>query len=192
MTEANLGVLLVAGKLTHQENYSRQFQADPRCTLVAVTDEEDIDPERRQLNEALARELEIPYISDLDGALGRSDVHLVSVCAEPERRGRILVKCAQAGKHLYIDKPMTPYLAVADQIVEAVDRAGVRSQMFSFIHQTWAQRARQIVESGRLGDLVALHADCLFAKGPAGSARLGRPRQSQFPPEQFTFVDAKA
>jgi predicted dehydrogenase len=192
MDSGPLGVLLVAGKLTHQENYCQQFRKDPRCQLIAVTDETDISPERRHWNRALASELEIPYLPDLDKALTRNDVHLVSVCAEPERRGRILVKCARSRKHLYIDKPMTPYLATADEVVNVVKDMDVRSQMFSFIHQPWVQRARQVIESGAIGQLVALHADCLFAKGPTGSAQLGRSRRPQFPPQRFTFVDSKA
>ncbi|MCS6860808.1 MAG: hypothetical protein NZT92_10875, partial [Abditibacteriales bacterium] len=38
------GVLLVAGRRTHQENYATYFAADPRCRLVAVTDEEEVTP----------------------------------------------------------------------------------------------------------------------------------------------------
>ena len=68
-------------------------------------------------------------------ALARDDVHVVSICADPERRGRIVARCADAGKHVYIDKPVTPYLAHADAAVAAVERAGVRSQMFSSNHQ---------------------------------------------------------
>ena len=192
MPSLPLGVLLVSGKLTHQENYSQQFRLDPRCRLAAVTDEADVPAQRAALNRELAQELDIPYWPDLDEALARADVDLVSVCAEPERRGRILAKCARAGKHLYIDKPMTPYLQVAREVVSAVEEAGVRSQMFSFIHQPWAQRAKQVVESGVLGELVAIHADCLFAKGPVGTARLGQPRRPHYPPLRFTFVDSKA
>ena len=69
MASAPLGVLLVAGKLTHQENYCQQFRKDPRCQLIAVTDEKDISPERRYWNRALAIDLEIPYLPDLDKAL---------------------------------------------------------------------------------------------------------------------------
>lgn len=192
MTDSRLGVLLVAGKLTHQENYGPAFATDPRCRLVAVSDEQDVPPDREQWNRELARELDLPYVTDLAEALGQPAVDLVSVCAEPERRGRILSQCARAGKHLYIDKPMTPYLDAADAVVEAVARAGVRSQMFSFIHQPWAQRARRVLESGELGQLLALHADCFFAKGPAGTATLGQPRRATFPPRRFTFTDAKA
>lgn len=192
MDSGVLGVLLVAGKLTHQENYCQQFRNDKRCQLIAVTDETDVSPERRRLNRELATELGIPYLPDLDEALTRDDVHLVSVCAEPERRGRILIKCVRAGKHIYIDKPMTPYLATADAVSKVVKKMGVRSQMFSFIHQPWVQRARYVIESGEIGQLVALHADCLFAKGPGGNAKLGSPRRTQYPPQHFTFVDSKA
>lgn len=191
MTDS-LGVLLVSGALTHQEMYSLRFRDDARCHLLAVTDEADAEPERVALNQQWAAYLQLPYWPNLDEALAKKDVDLVSVCAEPERRGRIAAQVAQAGKHLYVDKPMTPFLAEAEAVVAAVNQTKVRSQMYSFIHTPWARRARQIVESGQLGDLVAIHADCLFAKGPAGTATLGQPRQSHFPPEHFTFVDAKA
>jgi predicted dehydrogenase len=136
--------------------------------------------------------LGIGYWPDLETALARDDIHLVSVCAEPERRARIVARCAQAGKHVYIDKPFTPSLEAADRAVAALERAGVRSQMFSFNHQPWARRAKEVLAAGELGDLVAIHADNLFAKGPAGSALLGAPRRAIYPPIISNFVDAKA
>jgi len=186
------GVLLVTGAQTHQENYARAFAADPRCRLVALADEREISDRRRALNERLARELDVPHIASLDEALKREDVDLVSVCAEPERRGRIIVACAKAGKHLYLDKSLVPRLAEADAIVAAVRQAGVRSQMFSFITQPWARRAKQILDSGQLGELVAVHSDIHFAKGRAGTAKLGTPRREQFPPDAETFQKIEA
>ena len=192
MSDPQFGILLVSGKYTHQENYSRVFEKDPRCRLVALTDEADVDEERARLNVAWADELGIPHLPDLDEALTRGDVHIVSVCAEPERRARIVACCARAGKHVYIDKPMTPFLEAADDAVRAAEEAGVQTQMFSFIHGAHARQAKQIVEAGELGALVAIHADCLFAKGPPGTAELGQPRKQPFPPTEFTFVDSKA
>lgn len=192
MSTSSLGVLLVSGLRTHQESYAPNFRRDSRCHLVALTDETDISPLREELNRKYAESLGIPYIPNLEQALDDDAVDIVSICAEPERRARIAVRCAQAGKHLYLDKPLTPYLAAADEVVNAVEAQGVRSQMFSTIHQPWARRAKAIVDSGELGELVALHADCLFAKGPAGTAALGRPRQTSYPPTISNFVDAKA
>src|SRR5438876_222680 len=113
------GVLLVTGSHTHQENYAAAFAADQRCRLIAVTDEPNIDRRRRDLNERLAKSLGIPYVADLQKALADKQVHIVSVCAPPERRGRIAVQCARAGKHLYLDKSLVPRLREADDLVAA-------------------------------------------------------------------------
>jgi predicted dehydrogenase len=191
MSASRYGVLLVSGSQTHQELYAPDFAADPRCRLVAVTDESNADGQRHELNERLARALSIPYLPDLGPALARSDVHLVSLCAPPERRGPIAVRCAQAGKHLYLDKPLAPSLADADALVAAIREAGVRSHMFSFITRPWARTARQALDDGRLCTLRALHAEMFFAKGPAGTALLGSPRREEYPPRRHQQAEAK-
>lgn len=189
---STFGLLLVTGNLTHQEGYARQFAKDSRCKLIGLTDESDLPDERNILNRELADELDIPYIPSMAEALARDDVQFVSVCAEPERRGRIGARCARAGKHVYIDKPMTPYLDAADDIVDAVCSSEVMSQMFSNITLPWVRRAKTILDSGELGELIAIHADGLFAKGPGGTADLSKPRKQHYPARDFTFVDSKA
>ncbi len=189
--EPKYGILLVSGSHTHQENYAAAFAADPRCRLIAVTDEPGIDAKRKELNERLARALGVAYLPDLAKALERKDVDVVSICAPPERRGRIAVRCAQAGKHLYLDKSLAPELKQADAIVAAVKAAGVRSHMFSFIPQVWVREAKRILQSDRLGKLLAIHADCFFAKGKTGTAKLGSLRKEEYPPERHQLVEAK-
>jgi predicted dehydrogenase len=188
--QAAYGILLVSGAHTHQELYAPAFAADPRCRLVAVTDEPDVDARRRELNERFGRSLGLSYLPDLAGALAREDVQIVSICAPPDRRARIAVRCAEAGKHLYLDKPLAPTQADADAIVAAVRRAGVRSQMFTFVTTPWARRAWRLVREHGCGRLLAVHADTFFAKGHAGSAVL-RPRREDYPPARHQLTDAK-
>jgi len=185
------GLLLIGGNLTHQENYARALAADPRCRLVGLTDETDVPPRRAELNLMLAEELEIPLLPDLDEAITRDDVDFISVCPEPERRGRVAIKCAQAGKPLYVDKPLCTTLADAQNVVAAVEEAGVINQMFSLVHTPIAAEARRIVESGEMGGLTNIHYELLFAKGIAGTADLSRPRRENAVAERFTFVDSK-
>jgi predicted dehydrogenase len=191
MRDTPYGILLVSGSHTHQEDYAEAFAADPRCRLIAVTDEADIDPQRRAWNEQLAAVHRLPYAADLSEALTRPDVDVVSICAPPERRGRIALRCAEAGKHLYLDKSLTPRLDEADALVAAVQKAGIRSHMFSFITQPWAQAARHVLAKGQLGRLRAIHVDVFFAKGHAGTATLGRPRQEEYPPERHQQIESK-
>ncbi|MCA9068239.1 MAG: Gfo/Idh/MocA family oxidoreductase [Planctomycetaceae bacterium] len=185
------GLLLIAGSHTHQENYARAFQADPRCRLVGLTDEREIPPRRRELNQRLAEELNIPWLPNWEEALARDDVDLVSVCAEPERRAKLAVQCARAGKHLYMDKPLTTTTEDALQLVKAVEENGVRGQVFSLVRMPMAQRAKSILESGELGDLLGLHCELLFAKGIAGTADLTQRREEKPEAERFTFIDSK-
>jgi predicted dehydrogenase len=188
--QAVYGVLLVSGAQTHQELYAPAFAADPRSRLVAVTDETDVSARRRDLNECFGRSLGLPYLPDLAGAVARNDVQIVSICAPPERRARIAIRCAEAGKHLYLDKPLAPTQADADAVVAAVRRAGVRSQMFTFVTTPWARRAKRLLRENGCGRLLAVHADTFFAKGHAGTATVRR-RREEYPPTRHQLTDAK-
>jgi predicted dehydrogenase len=185
------GVLLVSGAQSHQENYAEALAADRRCRLVGVTDESNVSRRRRALNEELARKLRIPLLSDMDQALGRNDVHIVSVVADPERRARVSLRCAKARKHLYLDKPMAASAREAVAVVDAIREAGVVGHMFSQVRSSVAERLRRVVESGALGELRAVHLDLTFAKGPGGAVKIDKPRRESLAPDRFETVDSK-
>jgi len=185
------GVLLVSGKMTHQENYGAGFQADPRAKVVGLSDEPGVDERRQGLNRELAREMDIPFFPDLREALNRSDVQAVSVCSEFERRIRVCQLCAEAGKHLYVDKPMATNMADADRLVRIVKQRGLRGQMFTQVGLPYARRLKAIVDSGELGEVRSIHCDLMFSKGFTGGAPLGKPRREHARPERFTFPDVK-
>lgn len=185
------GLLLVSGLHTHQPNYAQALTADGRCRIIGLTDEADVPADRRTWNEQLATDLGVPVLSDLSDALRRDDIDIVSICAEPYRRGRIMVEAANAGKHLYLDKPLAGSVEVAEQIAAAVAQASVVGHMFSLAHTDYAERIRETVESGRIGELRAIHCDLCFAKGHGDTATLGNPRQESAVPERFELRDAK-
>lgn len=185
------GLLLIGGGETHQENYARSFAADARCHIVGLADEAGVDARRRQLNERLAADLGVPHLDDLAESLRRDDVDLVCVCVESERIGRVATTAASAGKHIYVDKPLAATVDEARALVAAVREAGVRSQMFSMVRSSVGLRSRAVVESGRLGTLIGLHAELFFAKGPAGTADLAHPRREPKEPPAFTHIDSK-
>lgn len=185
------GVILVAGHYTHQPMYAPALAADPRCKLVGMVDEEGVSQRRREQNARYAAELSIPLLDDLDEALAREDVQIVSICAEPARRGSIIEQAARAGKHLYLDKPLAASVDDATAIVEAVNGAGVVSHMFSFVRSPLAGNLRQVLDSGRLGKLIAAHFDLTFAKGTNGTADLDRVRKESSAPEVFELPDSK-
>ncbi len=69
LTARPLGVLLVTGGRTHQENYAPEFQKDPRCRIVGLTDEDGLSSDRERWNRELAETLGVPLLAGLDRAL---------------------------------------------------------------------------------------------------------------------------
>jgi predicted dehydrogenase len=183
-------VLIVTGGMSHQESYALGFKQDARCRIAAVTDEKDVDERRAKLNERLAVQLGVPYIRDLDDALSRAGVDIASVCTEHHRQGRVALRCAEAGKHIYIDKPPAGTLDEARRLHAVVRRKNLRSQMFTQVLQPPAQRAKRLLASGSLGSLRAIHHDLHFAKGYTRDLPL-KPRVETAQPPMFLVPDAK-
>ena len=185
------GVLLVSGDYTHQPTYADDFAADSRCRLIGVTDEPGLPERRQRLNKLYADRSGLPWLPDFEAALQRDDVDIVSICAEPYRRGPLAVAAARAGKHLYFDKPFAASMQHADDMVGAVRDAGVLGHMLTWVLAEPSQQAREIALSGRLGELRAIHCDVSFAKGQAGTADLSKPRTEAEVPERFEGAESK-
>lgn len=182
------GVLLVTGWMTHQEGYAAGFQADPRCRVIAVTDEPAVSARRAALNRKMAEQLGVPLIPSLDDALARQDVDLVSVCTEHDRQGRVAIRCAEAGKHIYVDKPLAGSLEEGRRLEQVVAAKRLKSQMFTHIGQPWTLRLRRA--ASQVGELRAIHSDLHFAKGYSNGFALSRRKESPRP-ELFLVPEAK-
>lgn len=188
----SIGVLLVTGGLSHQEGYGAAFQADRRCKVIGVTDEPDVDERRRGGNQALADTLKIPYLPNLDEALRRSDVQAVSITTEHHRQGRVSIRCAEAGKHLYVDKPLAGSLDEARKLETIIREKKLRSQMFTQVTLPPARKARRLLASGQVGELRAIHHDLLFSKGHSAGLPLKERVESAVPaPDTFLVPVAK-
>lgn len=67
------------------------------------------------------------------------------------------VAVLEAGKHLYLEKPMALSTEACDRIMNAWSRAGTKFMMgFNLRYHQVAVKAREIIQSGRLGDVKAI------------------------------------
>src|SRR5262249_34811859 len=127
---------------------------------------------------------------EFEAALGRSGANVVWVRRENNRQGGVAVRCAEAGKHIYIDKPMAGSLQEARRLEAIVRKKNLRSQMFTQVLMPPAQRVKRLVASGALGELRAIHHDLHFAKGYAIDLPL-KPRKETSEPKMFLVPHAK-
>lgn len=160
---AGPGIVLVGGARSHQENHAAAFAA-AGCRLLAVGVGEGLAPDEAARHAELAATLDLPLLP-LHAALALPDARIASVAVSMPHRARLAATCAAAGLALYLDKPLAGSLADAVAIAAAVRSAGVRAQIASHVTSGWARAARDALRDGRLGRLVALHADMLMAKG---------------------------
>ena len=92
------------------------------------------------------------WTTDYRELLARDDVDLVDICVPNRLHEEVVVAAAQAGKHIYCEKPLAMNVAEARRMVAAVEAAGVKSQMtFNFRFFPAITRAKQLIDEGFLG-----------------------------------------
>ena len=82
-------------------------------------------------------------------------VDVVDVTTPNHLHAEMAIAAAQAGKHLYCEKPLATTSADAARIVEAVEKSGVISIVgFNYLKNPAQAFARQLIESGELGEIT--------------------------------------
>jgi levoglucosan dehydrogenase len=77
---------------------------------------------------------------------------LVDICVPNHLHEEIILAAAEAGKHIYCEKPLAMDVAQGQRIVSAVEQAGVKNQLnFNFRYYPAVTRARQMIREGFLG-----------------------------------------
>jgi len=96
------------------------------------------------------------YTHDYQDLLARDDVDVVDCCVPNHKHEEIIVAAAEAGKHIYCEKPLAMNVSEGQRIVKAVEHAGVKTQMtFNNRFFPAITRARQLIEEGFLGHLFS-------------------------------------
>jgi 1,5-anhydro-D-fructose reductase (1,5-anhydro-D-mannitol-forming) len=103
----------------HAADHARSAQIHSDTELVAVWDE---DQDRGR---AGARDFGVEYTGDLGGLLARDDVDAVTITTATSAHRDVMVRAAQAGKHIFTEKLLAPTVAEAEEIVATADAAGV-------------------------------------------------------------------
>jgi 1,5-anhydro-D-fructose reductase (1,5-anhydro-D-mannitol-forming) len=130
----------------HAPDYCAAAARNPETELAAVWDH-DAERGRRA-----AATLGVPFVADLDAALGRADA--VTVTTETSLHRDVMTAAAAAGVHVFSEKVLAPTVAEAEEIVAAADANDVRLTVsLPRLSLGSVQTVREVVESGSLGDI---------------------------------------
>jgi predicted dehydrogenase len=125
------------------------FAQSPRSKVIAVA-----DPDTQRAH-TLAEEAGAQPIADYRDFLDQVDAVVVSSPNFLHREHAIA--CAEAGKHVYCEKPMGLSLNEARLIAGAVNQAGVKSVVgFSPRFDGTVQTMQRVAHSGEIGQVVSV------------------------------------
>lgn len=120
------------------------------ATVVALADRD-----RAQLDRAAEQVPEAATYTDYEQLLADSDAEAVLICLPSAMHAEGAIAAFEAGKHVYIEKPMATTLEDAQAVLAAQERAGtVGAVGFNFRFGTMHQQARQHIQSGSIGDVA--------------------------------------
>lgn len=152
--------------------------AHPRFELVAVADDANRPEWTHQRNQAYAEGKKIPYVRDVERALREHPCEVVVVSSEAERHCDLAIRAVKAGKHIVVDKPLSPNVLECDALAETVERHRVKSLVWNRNLVPALIECRRNLERGAIGQVQAIHCDFYFSKdaGPRkGTRRPGDP-----------------
>jgi UDP-N-acetyl-2-amino-2-deoxyglucuronate dehydrogenase len=147
---AMIGAGLVAGE------YVAAFRDEPEAEIVGIYSRTPGRAETLLARHGVrARE----YASD-DELFDDDRVQIVVSCTPPDVRPTHVIRAAETGRHLVIEKPLALSMAEVERMRAAVAAAEVTT-VTSFVMR-WnpqIQTARKLIEDGLLGELIYAEAD---------------------------------
>lgn len=145
MEKVNIGVIGVGriGRL-HARNLKYQV---PGAKVLAVAD--IFEKSAREV----ASQLEIPIAEkDYRVLLENKDINAVIICSSTDTHAQIISEAAQAGKHIFCEKPIALDIDKIDQAIIAVKKTGVKLQVgFNRRFDPSFKKAKELVEKGTIG-----------------------------------------
>jgi predicted dehydrogenase len=137
---------------THSNAYSQVNHFFPRqhkpVLKVAVA-----RPEEKDKLEKFAAAWGYESIeTDWRKAIVRDDVDLVDVCMPNNMHHDVVIAAAEAGKMIVCEKPLAMNTKEAEEMVAAVEKAGVKNMVsFNYRRVPAISLAKQVIEEGRIG-----------------------------------------
>lgn len=131
---------------------------------IDITAVVDVDPQRA---ETFAQRTGARAFVSLTEALRHGDFDAVDLMLPHHLHEELTLQALAAGKHVLLEKPMAPTVAACERILSAA-RASGKVFMVAENAQYWPEVvvARQLLDSGEIGELVTATASIFFPPLP--------------------------
>jgi predicted dehydrogenase len=133
-------------------------QKSATCLLSAV-----VDPSPSAM--ALAAQAGVPHYPSIDALLASDRPDGLILATPNSLHLSQALQCIEAGMPILLEKPVTTSVVDGEQLIRAVDAAGAKVLVGHHrAHSSLMAKAKELVDSGRLGKLVAVMGSAMFFK----------------------------
>ncbi|MEY4755441.1 MAG: hypothetical protein RJA34_339 [Pseudomonadota bacterium] len=159
--------IAIAGAGVIGQAHMAVLQASPSAQLCAV-----VDPSTHA--QAVAAQAGVPLFASMDDLLAQERPDGLILATPNFLHVPQAMQCIAAGLPILLEKPIATTVAEGQTLVDAVAQTGARVLIGHHrAHSPIMAKARQVIESGQLGRLVAIQGsatflkpDAYFAQGP--------------------------
>jgi len=94
------------------------------------------------------------YETSWEKLISRDDIDMVDITAPSNAHKEIAIGAAEAGKHIFCEKPLALTLKDARDMLKAAEKNGVKHQIgFNYRFAPAIQLAKKLIEQGKLGTI---------------------------------------
>ena len=148
-----LRIGVVGGGAIAQAGHLPYYVKDRGCEIYVATRSR----ERRAEIEATFKSRIAGFYSEWRKLLKEQSLDAVSICTPNNLHAKNCIEAAQHGAHILCEKPMALRVAEARRMIDVCKKKR-RILMVNFTTRFWkgAQRVKQLMDSGRIGDVQSL------------------------------------
>jgi predicted dehydrogenase len=131
-------------------NLVRNFATGSRTKVVAIVDG---NPARRQLASNMYPHIQV--LAEAEAAIASPDVDAVAIATPIFTHYELAKRALQAGKHVLVEKPLTPSVAEAEELAQlAAAQKRVLMVDHTFVYTGAARKIRDLIAAGELGRVL--------------------------------------
>jgi predicted dehydrogenase len=138
----------------------KELEKDGLCTLYGVVDK------RAEILENIRTNYNVVVTPDLTEIL-KSDIDAVDVVTPADTHFEVCKKCLAAGKHVFVEKPLTTKYIEAKKLVQlAADKDRILMAGLIFRYNAAVKKIKELIKLGELGKIYYMFEHYMGFKDP--------------------------
>jgi len=116
------------------------------------------DLDEKKLQDVKARYPDTRVTTDYDTVVSDDEIDAVVIATNAPAHYKMAKQALEAGKHTYVEKPLTLVPSDAEDLVATAERAGVKLMVgHLLIHHPAVVKLREMIQAGELGEIYYLY-----------------------------------